>query len=196
EYLFAGVLGEPKLGVCYSFREGENYNNYGYAQDDYDAFYTPFTRKSDTAIFGHNGRYGIGNTAVPAAGVPSNLYYKNGDFANSRDNDDTAWDANMNQILVAGSIKPLAYLNIEDVNLGLKYAHFSFADAPISGASKTAGDEFDAMLTYDYTEDVQFNLLWAYFWPGNYYDRSETAVGGGEGAEETLLVESSVKVMF
>lgn len=194
EYLFSEVVGEPKLGMCYSFREGENFNNYGYAEGDYDAFYTPFMRKSDTAIYGHNGRYNIGNAAGPANGVASNLYYKNGDFANSVDDDDTAWDTNMHQILVAGSVKPLAYWNIEDVSLGMKYAWFRFVQEPVDVSSRDAGDELDTMLTYDYTEDVQFNLLWAYFWPGSYYDRTQPNLQSG--AEETLLMEGSVKVMF
>jgi hypothetical protein len=194
EYLFADVTGEPKIGITYSFREGEDFNNYGYASGDYDAFYTPFMRRSDTAIFGHNGRYGIGNVAAPAGGVASNLYYKNGDFANSVDDDDTAWDTNMHQILVAGSIKPLAYWNIEDVNLGLKYAWFRFDDDPINGTDTDAGDELDMMLSYDYTEDVQFNLLWAYFWPGDYYDRGQPQ--NQADAEDTLLLETSVKVIF
>lgn len=196
EYLFADVTGTPKVGVCYSFREGENFNTHGYAVGDYEAFYTPFMKRSDTAIYGHNGRYNIANTAAVANGVPSNLYYKTGDFANTVDDDDTAWDTNMHQVLVSGSINPLAYWSIEDVKLDMKYAHFVFVEEPISDSSSKdgAGDELDMMLTYDYTEDVQLGLLCAYYWPGDYYDRGQP--NNQANAAETMLLETSVKVVF
>ena len=194
DYLFADVTGEPKIGLCYTFREGENFNGYGYAQGDYDAFYTPFMRRSDTVIFGHNGRYNIGNVAGTTGGVPSNLYYKNGDFVNSVDDDDTAWDTNMHQILVTGSIKPLAYWDINDVNLTAKYAWFQFEESPVSGADDDAGDELDILLTYDYTEDVQFGLTTAWFWPGDYYDRGQP--NNQADAELVTQVVGSCKVTF
>jgi len=175
DYLFADVTGEPKIGLTYSYREGEDYNNYPAEQGDYDAFYTPFMRKSDTVIYGQNGRY-FGN------------------FLNSVDDDDTAWDTNMHQILVTGSIKPLAYWDINDVNLEAKYAHFIFEEPPISGAEDEAGDELDILLTYDYTEDVQFGLTTAWFWPGDYYDRGQP--NNQADAELTTQVVGSCKVTF
>jgi hypothetical protein len=36
----------------------------------------------------------------------------------------------------------------------------------IKGDNKNAGQELDLTLTYDYTEDVQFNLLSGMFVPG------------------------------
>ena len=37
----------------------------------------------------------------------------------------------------------------------------------------TLGNEFDANITYDYTEDVQFGLGLGWFVPGNAFDKDE-----------------------
>lgn len=177
DYLFADVTGVPKLGLCYSFREGEDYNNYPREQGDMGNFYTPFMRKSDTLIYGQNGRY-FGN------------------FWNSQDANDTSWDENMHQILVSGNIEPLAYWDVDDVHFGAKYAWFHFVEPPVSGSHRHAGDELDLSLTYDYTEDVQLGLVAGWFWPGDYY-KGENPNNRADAAD-TLATHlcGSMKVTF
>ena len=177
DYLFADVTGTPKLGLCYSFREGEDYNSYPHEEGDYDNFYTPFMKKSDTVIYGWNGRY-FGN------------------FANSVDANDTSWDQNMHQILVSGNIDPLAYWDIDDVHMGLRYAWFHFENPPVSGRDKHAGDELDVTLTYDYTEDVQFGLVAAWFWPGDYYKDDNPNNAAGSDGDIVTSVCGSCKLTF
>jgi hypothetical protein len=176
-YMFADVTGIPELGVTYSFREGEDNNSYPHEQGDYDSFYTPFMRKSDTMIYGWNGRY-FGN------------------FWNSVDANDTSWDQNMHQVLVSGNIDPLAYWDVDDVHLGAKYAWFHFEEPPVSGRKRHAGDELDLCLTYDYTEDVQLGLDAAWFWPGDYY--KEDNPNSAAAADDDIVTHlcGSMKVTF
>jgi len=48
--------------------------------------------------------------------------------------------------------------------------------APIEKTNMFYGTEFDLGVTWDYTEDVSFGLLAAWFWPGAfYYDQSDDA---------------------
>jgi hypothetical protein len=35
--------------------------------------------------------------------------------------------------------------------------------------SKRLGHEIDGKVAYDYTEDVEFNVMGGVFWPGKYY---------------------------
>jgi hypothetical protein len=175
DYLFANVTGAPQLGLCYSFRQGDDFDSNGNIQGDMENFWTPFMRKSDTLIYGWNGRY-FGN------------------FWNSVDANDSAWDTNMHQILISGNVDPLAYWDIDDVHFGAKYAWFEFAEAPVNGSDEHAGDELDLSLTYDYTEDVQLGLVAGFFWPGDYYKVQRDAAG----ADDTLATHvcGSMKVTF
>jgi len=73
------------------------------------------------------------------------------------------------QILVSGSIEPTDSLTIEAL-----YAHFWFDNNPnqavaTKSANKSIGDEVDITVTYDYTEDVSFNILAAWFFPGKFF---------------------------
>lgn len=202
EYLWADVICEPKIGVQYSFRQGENFDGDGYAVGSYNAFYTPFMRRSDMAIYGHNGRYGIRNVVPPTGGLggnamnPAGLYYKTGDFANTIDDSDTGWDTNMHAPIAALSLKPLAAMDIDDVNLGLKYAWYGFNQSPMGARKKDAGSEVNGLLTYDYTEDVQFHLLFGYFWRGSYYKHNELIGVAGADASDAMLLEGAVKLTF
>lgn len=151
EYAWIDVLTAPKIGFVYTYLSGEER-----AQDgDYEGFTANFMRKSDTAIYGWNGRL-AGNNATA-------------------DGDDTPWTTNLKQILISGSFTPLAAMDVEDINLELKYAHFEFDEQPTADSDKEAGDELDINLTYDYTEDLQFGLLTAIFWPGDYYKQTSSA---------------------
>jgi hypothetical protein len=43
----------------------------------------------------------------------------------------------------------------------------------IGNGNKHVGDELDIELNYDYTEDVSFGLLSAWFWSGDHYIKPE-----------------------
>ena len=96
--------------------------------------------------------------------------------------------------IAALSLKPLAAMDIDDVTLGVKYAYYQFAAAPVGGRSKHAGQEVNGLLTYDYTVDVQFHLLFGYFFRGKYYKFSTVTAPGA--APHSALLEAAVKLTF
>ena len=101
-------------------------------------------------------------------------------------------NSNAQYLTLSGSMMPR-----EDVTLGLSYTHARFAQelggaegatwSPTSGpATNNAyqveandshfGDELDAYLVYDYTEDVQLKLTSAFFIPGSVFTEQNDAV--------------------
>ena len=76
---------------------------------------------------------------------------------------------NQHQLLVTGSVEPTDSLTFEAL-----YGHFwldkSYSEA---NSNKNIGDEVDLSLTWDYTEDVSFNLLGAWFFPGAHWNDSQ-----------------------
>ena len=87
-----------------------------------------------------------------------------------------AW-TNQHTILVDASIQPL-----DDIILEARYLHFMAQHAygqaigPNAARSKSIGDEIDVRLTYDYTEDVTFGMLTAWFFPGEYFIAPDTDI--------------------
>lgn len=92
---------------------------------------------------------------------------------------------NQHQVILYGSIQPTDSLTVD-----ARYALFwmqsqrAFSQAmlnPAAGINKNydkrnrwLGQEIDVTLTWDYTEDVSFGLLGAWFFPGSfYYDQSD-----------------------
>jgi len=78
---------------------------------------------------------------------------------------------NQHQILVRGTVEPT-----DSLTFHVKYAHFWLAEswATVSdvvdqNTDKNIGDEVDLKLEWDYTEDVQFTLLSAWFFPGDHF---------------------------
>ncbi|MCM8763390.1 MAG: alginate export family protein, partial [Candidatus Omnitrophica bacterium] len=111
--------------------------------------------------------------------------------------------SNLQLVGIKGSIKPR-----EDITLGAEFYNYWFVkrfpngmtalfsdyggydngDNYIMKADRDMGREIDMTLTYDYTEDVQFNLLTGVFIPGGAF-----ADINGRTATEVL---GSVKVTF
>ncbi|MGD2279537.1 MAG: alginate export family protein, partial [Candidatus Omnitrophota bacterium] len=97
---------------------------------------------------------------------------------------------NQHQLLVRGSVEPTDSLTVEAL-----YGHF-WLDEPWSENGGIApenkkinvGDEFDLQLTWDYTEDVQFGLLAAWFFPGDHF------IGGQDDTATDVV--TSVKLSF
>ena len=98
------------------------------------------------------------------------------------DGSDQSATQNSNMFQVKGSIKPL-----EDLLLEASFSWFT-TDENIVGRNDEIGSELDLQATYDYTEDVSFGLLTAWFFPGDFYQ-------GGQDETATDIV-SSVKVTF
>ncbi len=79
---------------------------------------------------------------------------------------------NQHQMLVFGSLEPTDSLTFE-----AKYGHFWLDKSySASNTNKAVGDEVDLQLTWDYTEDVSFGLLTAWFFPGAHFQSSRDDV--------------------
>jgi len=97
------------------------------------------------------------------------------------DPSDTSAATNRYLFYVDVGVKPL-----QDLSLQGRYTHALFAEAPVSGRSKNAGDEVDLQAKWDYTEDVQFGLIGAAFFPGAYYDKAPAATQSNNTAWEVV----------
>ena len=89
---------------------------------------------------------------------------------------------NQNLLQVKGSLKPM-----EDLLLEGSF-NYVWTDESIGGRSDELGYEIDLRAVYDYTEDVSFGLLGAWFVPGEFYSSPND--------ETALDLVSSVKVAF
>lgn len=105
------------------------------------------------------------------------------------DVNDTGAATNRHLIFADVGIKPL-----EDLTVWARYTHARFAEAPRAGRSEHAGDELDAKVVYDYTEDVQLAAFGGWFFPGDYYD--EPARDGDRSNDIAWLTGGSASVKF
>ena len=91
---------------------------------------------------------------------------------------------NQHQILVSGTVEPT-----DSLTFNAKWGVFWLAENWSTGnTDRLAGNEVDLNLTWDYTEDVSFGLLAAWFFPGNHFR-------GGMDDTATDLV-GTVKLSF
>jgi len=170
-YTWREVSYQPNLGAGYVFFSGEEAGNSG----DFEAWDPMFKGKFFSSI----RDYLAGDQTDYRW---SNLYI-------TKDEDDTAGNTNSHIVFVDGGLKPL-----EDLTLKARYLHFWFHERPVDGRNKNIGDEVDASLVYDYTEDVQFNLTGAWFIPGKYYDGA--APDTDRSKDLASEVTGSVRVAF
>ena len=111
------------------------------------------------------------NAAGPAAGQQSP------DVTNPE-----ASYTNQHQIALHGAVQPtdsllvqakyLAFWQAEHRNYCLNWVPAARVTNVYEKRDLYIGSEVDLMLTWDYTEDVQFDLLAAWFWPGDVYTGS------------------------
>lgn len=80
-----------------------------------------------------------------------------------------------------------------DVVLNDYLKNASDEDIDLAAGNGTVGHEIDLNLTYDYTEDVQFGLMAGWFFPGNFFEKTNDADKGSVGANEMI---ASCKVSF
>lgn len=98
---------------------------------------------------------------------------------------------NQHQVLVSGSIEPTDSLMLKAV-----YANF-FTDRKGVNPNATKrhiGQEVDVQLTWDYTEDVQFGLLSAWFFPGRHL--KDAAAAEGDSTNTATSIVGTVSLSF
>jgi len=160
-YTWADYAWLPRLGAGYVFMSGESNPPNG----NWDGFINLYRGKFYSAIREWQGIfYQVDDTDQDGTGFGANR---------------NAW-TNQHMVIVDASIQPL-----DDIILEGRYLHYLAqhpygltAILPIVGAerSKHIGDELNLRLTYDYTEDVTFGLLTAWFFPGEYFIAPDTDV--------------------
>lgn len=84
-------------------------------------------------------------------------------YYTTTDTTDTAGNTNEHMIIISASAQP-----IENLTASAKYIYFMLAEDD-SDNEDELGSELDLELTYDYTEDVTFGLLAAWFFPGDVF---------------------------
>lgn len=171
---------KPKLGVEYIYYSGhknigdedEMANNPKYASGTYTGWDRMFRGKFDSAIRDYYGLYYLSNQ--DANNYNSASYYGYVDRA----------DSNQHQIIVAGSVQPTDSLTVDMryFNFWQQYKTYHWNLTNWSGKTADAkvkdktylGSEIDLEFTWDYTEDVSFGLLAAWFFPGgHFFDQSD-----------------------
>jgi len=172
DYLFKDMKWTPKVGLEYITYSGEE--NDGIADGGTYHGWDPMYRgKFDTAIREFQNVYYL--TAQRTLNAATTVV----------DNDSGA--TNECQIIGSLRVNPINNLTVD-----VGSAWFWFNEAPrvfgVADRNKYIGSELDVSLTYDYTEDVSFNLLSAWFFPGTYW----------LGAQDDIAADlvGTVKVAF
>jgi len=141
----------PRLGLGYVFMSGESEPR----NDEWNGWINSYRGKFYSAIHEWQGIFYTTDDLATAVGDPN---------ANTN-----AW-TNQHTVIVDASIQPL-----DDIILEGRYLHFmaqhayGLAAGGLAARSKQIGDEVNLRLTYDYTEDVTFGMLTAWFFPGEYF---------------------------
>jgi len=153
EYRFPTARWTPKIGAEYVYLSGET-DDAAADTGNWDGWHPVFTDKSFTAIRQlHNLYYTTAHQTTDA-----NVNYEINPAMDSG-------VTNAHQILISGSVYPT-----ENISLDAVFAHFWYDENPVAGSpDDEIGDEIDLTLVYDYTEDVVFSLLAAWFIPGQYF---------------------------
>ena len=159
---------KPVIGAEYIFYSGEGNtgNRNTTTNGTYNGWDSMYRGKFDTAIREFQNVFY--RTATP--GMPSHT--------------------NQHQVLARASIEPTDSLTVSGV-LGFFWLAEPYAEVSQVVAENTnryVGSELDINMTWDYTEDVQFGLLSAWFFPGSFY-------GSGQDDIATDIV-GTVKLSF
>jgi hypothetical protein len=164
---------KPVMGAEYIFYSGDKKTDpTPHTTGDYTGWDYMYRGKFDTAYREWIGTY----YATHMGTVYQNVNYIDRYPDLSRNN--------QHQILLYGSVMPIESITL-DGKLGFFWQQFyrEFAKIHTEGTARTGltafqvpdragtflGTEFDFGLTWDYTEDVSFGLLAAWFWPGDFY---------------------------
>lgn len=177
DYTFADVAWTPKLGGEWIFYSGKNVDGAVWGWD-------PIARGYFTTAL----REFQGSGFYP----PDQGCFANGTTGSSC----TGSATNQHQLSLYGSFKPIEDLTIAPrlswffLPVGAlpdSSAGFAGTATRVSKRKGYAGAEWDTQVTYNYTDDVQFGLIYALFVPGNAY-RSPT-----EATAQEWITSVSVK---
>ena len=174
---------KPKFGAEYILYSGnQSEGNERYANGTYTGWDMMYRGKFDSAIREYMGRFYSSYDYQPRP----DFYYTNADASYT----------NQNQVIFMASATPIENLTLK-ANYNLFWTMTDYLADSIDPNGSTVvqknksggfiGQEVDLTATWDYTEDVSFNVLGAFFLPGEVYNNADRAA--------TDLV-GSVKVNF
>ncbi|MDD5097135.1 MAG: alginate export family protein [Candidatus Omnitrophica bacterium] len=168
DYTFSKVKMTPSIGASYTYLSG-NKSGTQSSQGSWDSmFYDQKLSSIAYALLGFTdlSAYNLRASCKPVEDVTLSMVYGYYDFARAKDG---AWGYGSSH-LYDGSTQ-----------------YYTSASTPLRAGKSHLGDEIDATVTYDYTEDVQFGLTGGIFMPGKAWDI--------EKANATQLI-GSMKVTF
>lgn len=149
---------KPKLGIEYIFYSGEETNaNFNTNSGVYRGWDPMFRGKYDSAIREFVGQY---YATYDFNGVVGNPTWQDASFTNQ------------NQLIFSGSLQPMDSVTLKgNANLFWLNEPILLSTPPAPGVNNNLvkgyiGTEFDFQAIWDYTEDVSFGLLAAWFIPG------------------------------
>jgi len=178
---------KPKIGAEYIFYSGQDSHNdtVGHPYRGWDRMYRG---KVDSAI--HEWY---------------NVLYTNS--LNDNSNSDRG-DTNLHQLILMGSLQPMDNLKLNGRWIMFRLHENAGPMATAVGLNgqeeKGIGNELDLEVNYDYTEDVSFGLLSAWFWSGDFYNvpeennRNNLRVGATDQKAKNVATElvGTCKVSF
>jgi hypothetical protein len=158
----------PKIGAEWVFRSGKDVDGAVAGWDPIaPGYFTTALREFQTGT-GVFGFYPADQTCATAPGGA------------------TGSCTNQHQFSLYGGLKP-----IEDLSVDQRLSLFMLdrGALPVSGAKRErfAGTEWDTVVTYAYTDDVQLGLIYALFAPGSVYRTPRDATA------QELVTSVSVK---
>ena len=165
---------KPKLGAEFIWYSGENQSTPTNGSGQYNGWDPMFRGKADSLIREYIGRYYF-SAKYP---FQANNYY------NSADNS----FQNQEQVILSGTVQPMDSLKLNG-NLNMFWNQYSYNPSTMKDRGYV-GTELDLGATWDYTEDVSFNLVAGWFVPGQVYFNDDTT------AATAADVVGSVKVSF
>jgi hypothetical protein len=176
---------KPKLGFEYIWYSGNGPEDAGNGtriagSGQYHGWDPMFRGKSDSLIREYIGRYYFSGTYP----------FDTGRYYNSAD----ASFQNQHQIIFKGSLQPMDSLRLNG-NLNMFWNQEAYL-ASIGKSKGYIGTELDLGATWDYTEDVSFNLVAGWFVPGEVYNIRDERIAPVSGTNTATDVVASVKVSF
>ena len=110
----------------------------------------------------------------------------------------TAGFTNQHQVMFDAAFHPF---NNKDLTFFSRWLLYWLDEIPLSGRGRFVGNELDMTFAYDYTEDLKFKLIGAFFFPGDYFrTEAETSTLAAQvvrqSTEVSKLVSAEVVLTF
>ena len=173
---------KPVIGMEYVFYSGDtNENTTIQTNGNYTGWDMMYRGKDDSRIREFFGRY-----YWSAQGLRSLTANAPNTLTNPEDS-----STNQHQLIVMGTLQPTDSLTFDARYLAFWQAeerNYIMSNGVSQQRDHYVGSEVDLQLTWDYTEDVSFGLVTAWFFPGSVY---------GEGSESVATdVVGTMKLSF